>query len=174
VFCLQGSLDVVVGRPQNTHSAQDDIFMHFFNNPSLSAVRVVFCKSNLPKFTKVISKGRYEINCRRLCFSLSHDIVIYRVLKANGNDKINGEKSQKKVIPLHKTYIWGIVFCLTALVCIIMYNVIRSPVIPSTPQDYLALVRDNHDRVAAMRGITHSGGMTLGDLQDLRSDSCIS
>jgi hypothetical protein len=33
VFCLQGSLDAVVGRPQNIHSAQDDIFMHFFNSP---------------------------------------------------------------------------------------------------------------------------------------------
>jgi hypothetical protein len=36
VFCLQGLLDAVVGRWQNTHSAQDDIFMHFFNSPSLS------------------------------------------------------------------------------------------------------------------------------------------
>ena len=88
-------------------------------------------------------------------------------MKENGNDKINGEKSQKKVIPLHKTYLWGIVFCLTALVCIIMYNIIRAPAILSTPQDYLALVRDNHDRVASMRGVTHSGGMTIGDLQDL-------
>ena len=93
-------------------------------------------------------------------------IYSYEVLKTNGNDKIDNEKSKKKVIPLHKTYIWGIVFCLTALVCIVMYNIIRTPAIPSTHQDYLALVRDNHDRVADMRGITHSGGMTLGDLQD--------
>jgi hypothetical protein len=38
VFCLQGSLDAVVGRPQITHSAQDDIFIHFFNSPDMLVV----------------------------------------------------------------------------------------------------------------------------------------
>jgi hypothetical protein len=32
VFLLQGSFNAVVGQWQNTHSAQDDTFMYFFNS----------------------------------------------------------------------------------------------------------------------------------------------
>jgi hypothetical protein len=35
VFCLQSSLKAVAGQWQNTHSAQDDILIFFFNNSSL-------------------------------------------------------------------------------------------------------------------------------------------
>ncbi len=79
----------------------------------------------------------------------------------------NNDKQKKKVIPLHKTYIWGIVFCLAALIAIVLINILRSPSIPTRKIDYLALLRDNHNRCMNLKGFTRKGGKTLGDLQIL-------
>ena len=57
------------------------------------------------------------------------------------------------------------------LVCLVLYNLITQPAIPSAPQDYLALLRDNHERVSSMRGIIRKGENTLGDLQDIMMKS---
>jgi hypothetical protein len=82
-------------------------------------------------------------------------------------DKNNHDAQKKKVIPLNKTYMWGIVFCLAALIAIVMFNILREPSIPATKIDYLALLRDNHNRSMNLRGFTRKGGKTLGDLQSL-------
>lgn len=82
-------------------------------------------------------------------------------------EKNNHDMQKKKVIPLNKTYIWGIVFCLAALIAIVMFNILRAPSLPTTKIDYLALLRDNHNRCMNLRGFTHKGDKTLGDLQSL-------
>ncbi len=82
-------------------------------------------------------------------------------------DKNNHDVQKKKVIPLNKTYMWGIVFCLAALIAIVMFNILRAPTIPTTKIDYLARLRDNHSRSMNLRGFTRKGNKTLGDLQSL-------
>lgn len=82
-------------------------------------------------------------------------------------DKNNHDAQKKKVIPLNKTYMWGIVFCLAALIAVVMFNILRAPTIPTTKIDFLALLRDNHNRSMNLRGFTRKGGKTLGDLQSL-------
>lgn len=82
-----------------------------------------------------------------------------------GNNDESKEKD-RRIIPLQKAYIWGIIFCAVCLIALVLYNKLQAPSEPISSQiDYLALLRDSHDRLIAMRGVTRIGDRTLEDFE---------
>ena len=82
-----------------------------------------------------------------------------------GNNDESKEKD-RRIIPLQKAYIWGIIFCAVCLIALVLYNKLQAPSEPISSQiDYLALLRDSHDRLIAMRGVTRIGDRTLKDFE---------
>ena len=81
-------------------------------------------------------------------------------------DTTNEKAGKRKVIPLNKTYLWGIIICLAALIIIIFFNLVRTTPVRTFPKnDYLALLRDYHENAIALRGITRTGNKSIHDIQ---------
>ncbi|MFH1515129.1 MAG: hypothetical protein ABIG42_06690, partial [bacterium] len=80
-------------------------------------------------------------------------------------EKNNLTDEKRKVIPLHKTYIWGIVLCLVALAVIVLINNRENPT-PAAHVDYLALMRDNHSTCVNLKRLIKKGDKTIGELEE--------
>lgn len=81
-------------------------------------------------------------------------------------EKNNSIEEKRKVIPLHKTYLWGIVLCIVAMIAIVLINILNNPRPPANV-DYLALLRDNHNTCVSQKRLIRKGDKTIGDLEDL-------
>ena len=84
--------------------------------------------------------------------------------KNNTNDE--SKEKQKKIIPLHKAYSWGIIICAACLVGLVLYNNLHPAKEPEKPLiDYLALLRDSHERAIALRGVVRIGDRNLDEFE---------
>ena len=81
-------------------------------------------------------------------------------------EKSNSAEEKRKVIPLHKTYLWGIFLCIVAIIAIVLNNILQNPR-PAAHVDYLALLRDNHSTCVSQKRLIRKGDKTIGDLEDL-------
>jgi CRISPR/Cas system-associated exonuclease Cas4 (RecB family) len=80
--------------------------------------------------------------------------------------KNDSPEPKKRSIPLHKAYIWGIVFCITAIIAITLYNSLKTPPETEPAGDYLKLLRDSHAESVAGQGLLTDREKRIGKLEE--------
>jgi hypothetical protein len=109
-----------------------------------------------------------------VCFSATCAIFFFLMSKIRDEiqDQISdGKPAKKPVIPLHKTYIWGIIICIVLLISIILFNALRAPSVTPIPKDdYLALLRNAYENAIESKGNLSIGNESFPDIENRVSE----